>query len=606
MADTLKPKTRDIKGDDLSNRPNREGLDRSDDDTRIIEEVKRLIKEGLKYDSLSYDYLIKRKLREKYKNQQLVDAIMDAYKKRLDYIIRKAKKFKQLIINKYAVQHLPFNKLMLKAKKYQKKYKLTDDEFNMFINLSISDKALTREMLSMPYTQMAKMLGYESITNISEKLNVKETELFIVQEILKLYGETKSLHAQVLLQSITYRDVAPEAIVGKYDPGKHNAFSYVHPVIAALFLPKIPLLDEHMLIANLGYILSRKFDGLPIMTKPDFEVYWDLITDPNENVCSMISPIEDYKNRFLLQTKLWESVLNLRQGKYYQEKLNDFFIAIDNCRNNIYDAPDLTYIKDEGSILRKLLSAFSLRPTIVSTFKLYNILGSLHNIPTIDPLYSSGVTQFTTVPIIILRLPVSVSGQTTAISLDDALNQPQWYVENNMIVPKAQTIIHNRDVLFFYVGRRYQSVNIARLVYPCNFVSLPMTVAGWESLNDRIVNFEMRMNIVNDTYQLRSVVIIENSPTRKNLIVGSSAAIVIPMDISLGRYEDTFLLYDPQGASEMFKVDGTYERNDPITYIPGHTPFNGENTPESFYKRASTRGTIFVYQKISSSPCPPF
>ncbi len=111
------------------------------------------------------------------------------------------------------------------------------------------------------------------------------------------------------------------------------------------------------------------------MTKPDFELYWDLITDPNESVCAIDSAIKDLRNRYVLQTKIWESVLNLRQGRYYQDNLQEFLMAVDNCKGNIIDCPDQTYVKDEGSILRRILAAFAIRPTIVRTTRLYGLLG---------------------------------------------------------------------------------------------------------------------------------------------------------------------------------------------------------------------------------------
>jgi hypothetical protein len=168
-----------------------------------------------------------------------------------------------------------------------------------------------------------------------------------------------------------------------------------------------------------------------------------------------------------------------------------------------------------------------------------------------------------------------------------------------MILPKSQAIMHSRDVLFFYVGRRFQTINLTNVNVPCNFTALPMTVAGWQAINKKEVNFEPSMRILNDTYVLRSVVMVETSKTNKNLIVGSSTAIVIPSDFQAGIYETTCLLYDPQGAGEMFRTNGSYERNQPITYIPYRTPFNGESQVESFYERASTRGTIFMYQKLT-------
>lgn len=593
--------TRNTKGEDFGTRHKSE----KERDPAVAKEVRNLFKEGVT------DYTVLNKLRAKHKDQEVADAIFDAYKEKLSYIMKKARKFKQVMLDRYGPRNLPFNELMKKAKKYQQKLKLNDDEFNMFVTLVYSEKSAQQDpMMSLPTTKMSKALGHgQTLPSASDKLTVGPDEVKYVQEILRMYGDTKTLHSQVVLQSLTYRDCSPEALTGKLSitgdhklGEKYNYYSYVHPVVAALFLPRVNLLDEHMLISNIGYIVKCKYEGKMIMTKPDFEVYYDLIRDPNDNACSMDSAIKDLRNRYFLQTKLWDCVFNLRQGKYYNDRLSDFLTAIDNCRNNIYDAPDLTYIKDEGAILRRLLAAFSIRPTIVSTNRLWSMLGTNPQGPSSNPLSAAGFANVTTVPMITLRLPFAVSGMegTKAVDIEEALSQPQWFVENKMIVPKAQQIIHSRDVLFFYVGRRFQSINISKLNTPYNFNVLPMTVAGWEQLNDMTVNFRDNITVLNEEYVLRSVVLIEASPTRRNLIVGSSAAIVVTPDPEAGRHDTSYLLYDPQGAGEMFKASNDeYVRNDPITYIPGHATLHGSG--DSFHSRAACRGTIFMYQKRSNS-----
>lgn len=558
----------------------------------VMAEVRKLLQDG------HSDYTILQKLKAKYKDEDMVNAVFDAYKDRLKTIMKRAQKFKQAIWTKYAPMQLPFDELLKKAKKYARKYKLADDEFDMFVNLALGDKRMTQYQFHLPTSPMARTLGYEAAMAIGEKLNVKENELDTVQAILRLYGETRTLHAQVLLQSLTYYDCAPEALSGRFDEKKHSPYSYVHPVIAALFLPKFPLLEERMLVANLGGIVKTKNDGNPILTKPDYNLYWALITDPNDHVCSMESPIKDLHNRFVLQTKLWDNVLSLRQGHYYHEKLSDFLVAIEQCRSNIYDAPDLTYVRDEGTILRRLLAAFSIRPTLVSTSRLYNMLGAATY--GYNALSAAGITEVTTVPMVTLRLPLSLSGGSSAVSLDEALDQPQWFVENKTIVPKTQHILHSKDLLIFYIGRRYQTVNITRLHAPYNFTSLPMTVAGWEAINERVVNFNDSMEIFHDDYYLRSVICVEKSQRAQNLIVGSSAAIVIEPMQEVGRYDRDYVVYDPQGAAHQFRHGGNFTRQGPISWVPYHTPFNVSND-ESFYSRAARRGTVFIYQKMTDN-----
>jgi hypothetical protein len=584
------------RGDDWKNHPK---------DSNIGREVDELVK------MQATDYQAWQKLKSKYgNNPELMDKILEAYKNKLQSIYKRAKKFKQVLYDRYAGLNLPHGELLRKAKKFQKKYKFTDEEFDMFVILSMTDKSL-KYSSSIPSTKMAKTLGYDAFMAASSKLNVKADEQSIVEEIINRYGETKPIHAQVLLQSLTYQDCAPESLSGEFDAKKHNPYSYVHPVVAALFIPRIKCLDEQMLMANIGYIVHRKATEQQIMTSPDFKLYWDMITDPNDTACTINNAIIDLKNRFILQTQLWDAVMNLRQGRYYLEgqSLVKFMQALENCRNIIHDAPDLTYVKDEGTILRRLLSAFSLYPTYVSINRLWGLLiGTQYGYPA-SPYDAAGFANITRVPMITLRLPLNITGNARAVSLEEALTQPQWFVENKVIVPKSLQIIHSNDVLFFYVGRRYQTINFARMAFPFNFTNLPMTVTGWESLNPHPVNAPKHLNIMNDTYELRSVVLVEKTNVHggRDMIVGSSALIVKPMDPTAGIYEETCFLYDPHGAGMMYpNKTGSFSREKPIKLVPSQLPFNPAAGIESFEQKASTRGTIFMYQKITNNDNPFF
>merc|ERR1711933_111855 len=115
-----------------------------------------------------------------------------------------------------------------------------------------------------------------------------------------------------------------------------------------------------------------------------------------------------------------------------------------------------TYIKDEGTILRRLLGAFSMRPTIVVTTPLYNVMSPNS---FVSP---NNISKVTTIPMITIRLPLNTQGSDLAIHLSHARNQAQWYIENKTFVPKSQSILFTRDILFFYVARRYQTINVGR------------------------------------------------------------------------------------------------------------------------------------------------
>ena len=330
-----------------------------------------------------------------------------------------------------------------------------------------------------------------------------------------------------------------------------------------------------------------------------------MITDPNQSVCvtDNTKTMEDLANRTDLQTKIWDCVLNLRQGRYYSDCSNGFLTAIEKCQSSIFDAPDLLHTHDEGTILRRILNAFSLRPTYVS---ITSLTGLPPAVSTIN-LPAASFTHITTVPMLNVRLPhtprVGLAAQQSiglaSVNLNDALHQPQWYIEGKTLVPKSQTIVHSRDVVFFYVDRRFKSVNYASVNQPYMFLGLPPTVSGLDSINETPVHFNKNMILGNDNFGLRSVVFVEvtNLGETKggNVITGCSTGVVIKEDPAKARPE-IFFLYDPQGAAFYHTdVAGNY-----VTYRPISQLYEHSGTPQgerSFNTLAVRRGTIFVYVK---------
>jgi hypothetical protein len=558
-------------------------------------------------------------LREKYpSDKDLVNKMFSEYEDQMSKIRRKAQKFAQLVLTKY--NHLGQKRIMEKAKKLKTKYNFSDDEFEAFKHIAFTDKAFTSlSGLNTPNTPMSRTLGYMPDANMASmgKMTIKGTELDVVQDILKTHQANSGLHQNVIIQSLTYRDCAPEAVNGVYKKDKHNPYTYVHPVVAALFLPRIKYIDEHMLMASLSNIVASRYNNQPIKDKPTYELYWDLITDPNEAACvgrdARDSPLVDLRNRINVQVELWKAVRALRQGRYYEADTAGFMLALDSCKNSGFDAVDTLMLKDEGAILRRLLGAFSFRPTIVGL----SLLGGSQSFNY--SMSSLSMTQVTSIPMINLRLPVNVKNPNVHIDLKEAFEQQDWYVENKMLVTKVKNVIHSRDVLFFYVNRRFQNVNFGRLAAPYNFSALPITASGFESLNDVPVNFDMSFKLPgasdDDRFQLRSCVFVEKASfinkcdvkdINNDLIIGCTTAIVVPADPSTGHIDTTVLLYDPLGASASLEdQNGEYVSNPPITWIPDSAPLYGNGGNDSFRTRAATRGVIFTYVKDNqcARPC---
>lgn len=555
---------------------------------KVEAEVRKLIRSGE-----TNDYVVLGKLRARFGNDaKMVSAVFDGYKDRLEEISRKVRKFERKINEKYGNTNISLARLMKKMTKYAKKHGFNDAEIDFAKNALLNGKNNTTNRVNLPNTRMARLFGYSLSSQSFEKMNVSDRDLSKVQEILKMDAEKKGLHQQAILQCLEYKDCAPEALMGKFKSDKDNAYNYIHPVVAALFLRKIDYLEMRVIMSSISGVVKARYEGRPVRTQPDYELLWDMSVDPSEISCERKSAVGDLKNRAALQCAMWDAILNLRQGRYYKSNLGEFLTALDNCSASVYDAPDQAYVKDEVSMVRKLFGAFSLRPTVVSTAPIFqNIVKS--NPYLADPV--GGVTQVTSVPMINLRLPTNLNNKNVAVNINEALEQKQWFVENNTIVPKSQNILYSRDILVFAVQRRFQTLNIAQMTAPHTFSRLPMTVSSFEKINDRIVNFPERMDVLQDTFELASVIMVERSAAKRDLIVGTTAGIVTPPKNGNRAY----LIYDPQGASIKMRSGGQFKSNAPITWVPKDRRVNAK--VQSFESRASTRGSVFVYIRTHAS-----
>ena len=530
------------------------------------------------------------RLRSKYDDAHLVSKIQTAFQERHAKVTRKAKKFAKLVREKYSKTNTPFHVLLEKALMFKKKYNLSDDEFEEFKRIYEQELAGTGspDVVS-PSTNMMKVLG-----NITTDLKgfvpkVSGDDARSLQEIINLYRSSRPLHAQVLLQSMQYRDCDYEALTGKYrrELGM-NAGQHVHPVVAALFFPKIDTLEHHFLFSNIAGIVDARKNRQKLRSRADYELFYSLVTDPNDIVCDNRSPVSDLLSRANLQNQLWNSVLHLRNGQYYNKSFPEFVTSVDMCRLNRHDNPDLIYGRYDGTVVKRLISAFSFRPTVVATTPIVTTFN-------MNPYSQNVRPSVRQVPMVNLRLVTAANPDP--VSLDDALEQTQPFLESNGAVSLRNTnLIYSRGVLMFYVDRRAHVMRVAD-VGPFNLTREPYAVSGFERLNDRVVDFSDTINIREDRYQLRSVVVSEvnrNDPN-KNLVVGSSTLLLLHPDVDNNRLSHECYQYDPLGVV-LTRQDGAGNRvgNDPVVEIP----YSRRANLDGFFEIASTRGTVFVYQLV--------
>ncbi len=517
-------------------------------------------------------------LRQRYRDEDLVNKIQDVFMQKHSSIVKSAKKFAVAVRNKYASQNVPFHQLLMKARAHAKKHHLSETEFAEFQRIYEQELAGTGSgEVVIPMTSIMKVLG--NITNGTDAyLNENEADMRNLQEILKLHEMSRPLHAQVLLQSIQYSFDSTKVDSITFDKMINNPADHVHPVVAALFLPKFKTIDDHFLYSNMSGIIKSRYNHQPLTTRPDYEVFYNLVTDPNDVVCDTRTPVADLLHRCNLQNQLWNSVLHLRNGQIYNPSLREFTASVDVCRLNKYDNPDFVYGRHDGTILKRLFSAFSFRPTIVATIPVANLFAYNPYSQTLRPTVTS-------IPMINVRLStfanqVATATNTSLSNLKTTLTQTNQFLEGNSIVNRHTQVMYSREVIVFYIDRRQYVYTTNNTI--TNMARLPTSIAGFERINDTEFIVEENIEVKGQTFYLTSAVVadIENIKIEKdvNYVVGSNAIIYDRTSTAVKT-----LLYSP--GSVITKTD----RNEkPITEI------TGKNLTDAINKQ----GIIFIYVNL--------
>ena len=542
-------------------------------------------------------------LRRKYRDEDLVNEIQQIFMHRYKSLKKRAHKFADLFRKRYGSDEKPYHELLNKARSYAKRHDITDDEFAEFQRIYEQELAGTdkQEENVIPMTKLMKILG--EITVKEQDMEVSESDYKNLQEILKEYEMSKSFHAQTLLQALQYTDVALQARTAIIDRTKHNPNEYIHPVIVAMFLPKINLFESHFLFSNIGQIINLRYNKKPLATRPDYELFYSLVTDPNDIVCDNHSPMGDLLSRYRIQHHLWNSVIHLRNGQVYNPVFNEFTKMVDNCRLNKYDNPDFTYGRHDGTILKRLLAAFSFRPTVVATLPVMNVFSA-------NPYAQNTRAVITAIPMINIKLnayqninrnPVAgarVGGvgfnrilAPTPVALSSALIQPQTFIENNVLVQRISDVVYSREVLIFYVDRRSHLLQFGS---PFNISKLPTAIAGFERISTYEVEIECSITIRpqnpdNDKFCLRSVVVAEisdpipNSTDPRGIVIGSSAFIFDYLPDANGEkscinnpgglFNQPFNNTNPAGNPNYCNTASNIYHYDPANALIKHAPY---------------------------------
>jgi len=557
----------------------------------VDEEVRKLFKKGSKVTYSDYS-----KLRSKYDEPDLVDNIQQLLQERHAFVRKKALKLVRLVRNKYGDRNLPYHVILEKSKHFKKKYNFNEDEFIMFMQI-YEQELIGMKSPDLFYinTNMQKVLGDVVTEQYGYFNKLSDLDHKAMHEILKLYNQTSLLHGQVFLQSIQYSDTDHIAISGEYKRELNiRPSDSVHPVIAALFIPKLGVLEGHFLHSNIARIVKARYNNEEILHPADKQLIWFLRNDPNDIICDNNSTMVDLLKRAKIQEYLWNSVMHLRNGQYYGQEMRNFVEAIDVCKLNRHDNPELMYGSYDGTVLKRLLTAFCFRPTKVTILPAYQVVTSNPYVQVVSPITTS-------VPMLNLRVSTGIDDEG-AIELKSAFEEHQGFFENGIFMPKQTNFIYSSGVLFFYVDRRANFISYNNEYHDFNAYTVsraPIAISGFERISTREVIVEDVMHVRGDTYRLRSVVVSEISDKmiEKNIVVGSST-LLVGIDENSGYEKKSYFSYHP---ASVFNTYMDPETNKHIPLTPTRQIAKSRDISESgfnFDTIASTRGIIFMYERV--------
>lgn len=576
----------------------------------VQKEVERLISEG-KTSLTLQDY---ERLRRKYPDDNnLYEKVMEAFTERAHEVRRTARKFYNLIMKNVlegsTSGHTLYSILSL-AKKYAKDNGLSDSEFEEFrrlVEMKLSsgvDEQPKDERGLFPSTNVtsfSKLLGTVAV-EAHNGLQLKESDFGVLQEVLKIYSMTRTLHASVIIQSMLHTDCSSVSLNGRYDATKHNPAIYVNSLLFALFVPKFNSVDERMLLSNVAGVVKAKYQKESIATLPDYRLFYALVTDKNDVVCDSESPIKDLRNRVLLQQHLWNSVIAIRAGKYFDVTAAEFISSIDNCKFSVY-SPEVANMGDETMVLKRLFASFSFNPITVVSAPLYSGMNytQFNTIGYTQEVYNIPYLQYNVPPAQTL---------TGALNLTDVLNQTIYEFKNNQFVQRSRRIHSAEEIIAVSLSRKFRAPEVRTASSPF-FVALPLTVNGYETINQTEVNCPPTIPIGDngETFMLKSAVFAElmtpvvntgatTAPfvSTNEIVVGTSAIV----NTGAGFYAYRPVLIHTPLVSGVASGPNA-NKSSPITKLsPGSVDVNGnpdvDTNPNAIINK---RGLVVFYQRSS-------
>jgi len=535
------------------------------------------------------------------KDSKEIAAFIAKYEESRRKIAKMIRKFVEKISEKYG--QLETAELIRKGIKFAVKNKFSEAEKVAFLRFVVRgdiDNVIQSPETS-DYTEMSKFFGFSRIHG--SVVDIKPQEIATLNEIVRLYETTRALHMAVKNQSMIYESCAPEVIHASYDKAKHNAYVYINPVIAMMFIPKIELFEKRMINLDIGrFIVSHAQQYLRKTISGSFERYdpeiirdeymfaLEMANDPNAlPFLTEESPIINLLKRYKIQIELWKNISNLRQGKIFSsgdydanDFISNFYKAMGEFEYAEVTSPDTVLVHDEASILRKILHVFAIRPT-------YTLYSPINNVSDGALRTMNVMSQQLLINTPMVTINLSLSSQDTASTLESFLKQDNWIMERKSIVLKRREVAYSKDLVIFNINRKQQSTNIAKVIENKNKmdltyqVTLPLTISSYADINTANITYSSTINVGKPLYEFVSA-IVAGTDTYGHTV--NYDAVIYNKDREL------YYRYHPSGSVKFLEDLG--KNMAPITLFT-------DDQQTALLEMLSCYATLMIYKQITEN-----
>jgi hypothetical protein len=303
----------------------------------------------------------------------------------------------------------------------------------------------------------------------------------------------------------------------------------------------------------------------------------------------------DLRNRVLLQQHLWNSVIAIRAGKYFDVTAAEFITSIDNCKFSVY-SPEVANMGDETMVLKRLFASFSFNPITVVSAPVYTGMNytQFNTIGFTQEVYNIPYLQYNVPP---------QQAITAPLNINDVLSQTIYEFKENTFVQRSRRVHSAEEVIAVSLSRKFRAPQVRTATSPF-FSALPLTSNGYETINQTEVNCPgvIQVGDNNEAFELKSAVFAE---LMMPVVNTSNAQLVSTTEIVVG----TSAIVQTTGVYYAYRpvlihtplVSGPVSapKSSPITQlIVGATDANGlPDVDRDPFTMINKRGLVVFYKR---------